>query len=298
MIRVVAVDLDTTLLADDGRVAAADASAITRAVEAGVRVVLVTSRVVESARRVWPLDLPLVAADGAQISLSGSTSLAQHALPGSRATSTASLLAGRGLAVAALAADGLVGARAFAPVAERVVPGAGARFRHGEVPARSVLALYALGSHEHVQETALGLRETERRAFTRTDVLPIDERSSALRIRGSHATRARALAVLASRWNVRRPACAYVGSARTDRDLDAVAWAGRSVVTAGPAAPRMPCVSLTRSGPPGVVAEAFDHLLSRGQRPSRSGRDEGNTPTEIESDVSAQRATCHQPLGR
>lgn len=297
MIRVVAVDLDSTLLADDGRVAADDASAIARALERGVRVVLVTSRVVESARRAWPLDLPLVGADGAQISLTGSTSLAQHALPGSRATSTASLLAGSGLAVAALAADGLVGARAFAPIAERMVPGTGARFRDGAVPARSVLALYALGPRARVEETARTIRGTERRAFTRTDVLPIDEHRSALRIRGAHATRGRALAVLASRWNVRRPACAYVGSGGTDRDLDAIAWAGRSLVTPGPAATGGASVTVMRSGPPGVVAEALDQLLSR-DRPSGPAGDAGNTPSEIDSDVSTQRATCHQPLGR
>ena len=282
MIRIAAVDLDTILLADDGRVAGDDTAAIARALAANVRVVLVTSRVVESARRVCALDLPLVAADGAQISLTGHTSLAQHALPGSRATSTASMLAGRGLAVAALAADGLVGARAFASVADRLIPGTGTRVLDGDVPARSVLALYAMGPRDQVEETARMLRETERRAFTLTDVLSLDEQRSALRIRGAHATRARALAVLASRWNVRRPARAYVGSARTERDLDAVAWAGRSLVTPGPAAPCEPGVTIMRSGPPGALAEALDRLMPRA--PAVGGHGEG------EVDVVAARA--------
>jgi hydroxymethylpyrimidine pyrophosphatase-like HAD family hydrolase len=67
-VRLIAIDVDGTLLRSDGTVAAADSAAIAQALERGIAVTLATGRLSSSAMpfaRAFALQAPLVCADGA-----------------------------------------------------------------------------------------------------------------------------------------------------------------------------------------------------------------------------------------
>jgi Cof subfamily protein (haloacid dehalogenase superfamily) len=83
-IRLLALDIDGTLLDSHGRVPEANARAIVEAVEAGVTVALATGRRYDFARPIFsqiPAPLTLILSNGAVIKASGGDTLARHLLP-------------------------------------------------------------------------------------------------------------------------------------------------------------------------------------------------------------------------
>lgn len=84
MIRLLAIDIDGTLLDSSGRLPEANARAIARASSAGVEIVLATGRRYEFARQVFePLDgsLTLILSNGAIVKRRDGTTLVRHLLP-------------------------------------------------------------------------------------------------------------------------------------------------------------------------------------------------------------------------
>jgi Cof subfamily protein (haloacid dehalogenase superfamily) len=83
-IRLVALDIDGTLLDSGGRVPAANVAALARAIEAGVEVVLATGRRFDYARPVFealPQPLTLILSNGAIVKTPDGATLARHLLP-------------------------------------------------------------------------------------------------------------------------------------------------------------------------------------------------------------------------
>jgi Cof subfamily protein (haloacid dehalogenase superfamily) len=84
MIRLLAIDIDGTLLDSDGRVPAANAQALARASAAGVEIALATGRRYEFARAIFePLagPLTLILNNGAIVKTREGTTLVRHPLP-------------------------------------------------------------------------------------------------------------------------------------------------------------------------------------------------------------------------
>lgn len=83
-IRLLALDLDGTLLDSDGRVPAANVDAIARAIEAGVTVALATGRRYEFARPIFerlPGPLTLILSNGAVVKTAAGDTIVRHLLP-------------------------------------------------------------------------------------------------------------------------------------------------------------------------------------------------------------------------
>lgn len=84
MVRLLALDIDGTLLDSDGRVPAANVEAVARAIDAGVTVVLATGRRFDFARPIFerlPAPLTLILSNGAVVKNLDGETLAQHLLP-------------------------------------------------------------------------------------------------------------------------------------------------------------------------------------------------------------------------
>lgn len=84
MIRLLAIDIDGTLLDSEGRVPPANAAAIARASAAGVEIALATGRRYDFARPVFdelPGRLALILSNGAVVKLRDGTTVVKHLLP-------------------------------------------------------------------------------------------------------------------------------------------------------------------------------------------------------------------------
>jgi Cof subfamily protein (haloacid dehalogenase superfamily) len=84
VIRLLAIDIDGTLLDSRGTVPPANVTAVTRAIDAGVEVVLATGRRYEFARAIFeqlPQPLTLILSNGAIVKTRGGTTLVRHLLP-------------------------------------------------------------------------------------------------------------------------------------------------------------------------------------------------------------------------
>ncbi len=84
MIRLLAIDLDGTLLDSDGRVPAANLAALARASDAGIEIALATGRRYDFARPVFdglPGRLALILSNGAIVKLRDGTTVVKHLLP-------------------------------------------------------------------------------------------------------------------------------------------------------------------------------------------------------------------------
>lgn len=84
MIRLLALDIDGTLLDSEGRVPEANVRAVVRAIEAGVKVTLATGRRFDFARPIFeqlPPELTLILSNGAVVKTREGVTLARHLLP-------------------------------------------------------------------------------------------------------------------------------------------------------------------------------------------------------------------------
>jgi hydroxymethylpyrimidine pyrophosphatase-like HAD family hydrolase len=114
-IRLIALDVDGTLLRSDGTVASEDRAAIASALASGVAVTLATGRLSSSAlpfARELALEAPLVCADGAVLFCPSRGVLAQTALGGAGLTSLLRCLRARSLAPFVFTHEAVCGAPA------------------------------------------------------------------------------------------------------------------------------------------------------------------------------------------
>ena len=84
MVRLLAIDIDGTLLDTRGAIPPANVEAVARAIEAGVEVVLATGRRYEFARAIFerlPTPLTLILSNGALVKNDGGTTIVRHLLP-------------------------------------------------------------------------------------------------------------------------------------------------------------------------------------------------------------------------
>lgn len=84
MVRLLAIDIDGTLLDTRGAIPPANVEAVARAIEAGVEVVLATGRRYEFARAIFerlPTPLTLILSNGALVKNHGGTTIVRHLLP-------------------------------------------------------------------------------------------------------------------------------------------------------------------------------------------------------------------------
>jgi Cof subfamily protein (haloacid dehalogenase superfamily) len=236
--RLLALDLDGTLLRTDGAIDPRDAAAIRRALDAGVTVTIATGRVSTGAlpvARALGLEAPLVCADGGVLVCSRSGErLEQQAIALEIAHAAVGTLDAHALAPFVLTHDAVHGdesGRAYHPflsiwtteltVHPRLTEAQGWR-REGEIA-----FTVGVGEREQV-EAALAALDREHAAHlscTSFRALRAEERWAVLaRPRG--CSKGAALARLAARLGVAREDAAVVGD--WFNDLSMFEWAGRS----------------------------------------------------------------------
>ena len=281
--RLLALDLDGTLLRDDQSIDERDRRAVARIRASGVRVVLATGRF---PRTVLPhaealgLDEPMVCADGAVVIRAGEAGQAVLPLPASicqRLLAVADEHALRPLLLEPGAVYGrpdsstqvtyLAGwSPEFVPIEDwqTLLARLGAQ---GEPPA-SVVFGFALGSEKDVRAAAASL-EPLSSAASGSGAITVDwfplgpEGPHALRVRDARADKGRALAELASEWGMRPEEVAAVGD--WYNDIGMLRWAGRSYAMQGSPVAVLQAARFelgARAGQGGGVAEAVDRLLA------------------------------------
>jgi hypothetical protein len=231
-VRLLALDIDGTLLRNDGQIASIDRKAIAKALNRGIAVTLATGRLTSSAlpfATELALAQPLVCADGAVVYCP--TTLAPLELNPLAAMSVAAFQAGlesRGLAVFLFTHEAVWGSgfdigrfgfvSGFAP---RVV----AR-EDGEPHASEVIAVVGIGA-ESVVRAADGHFSGHPAAEGERAVFPLTGTGQfAVRFTPAGCTKATGLAFLAQRLGITAAQVAAVGD--WHNDVPMLAWAGRS----------------------------------------------------------------------
>jgi hydroxymethylpyrimidine pyrophosphatase-like HAD family hydrolase len=233
--RLLAVDLDGTLVRADGVIVERDRAAIARARRAGVAVTIATGRLaptVIAIARELGLDAPLVCADGAALVCAQSGRVLEATtLPEAALARLVEAFATRALAPFLCFPDGIAGDEAGAALAGWVAGWSTAIETHVELAAsvegRAGEVVMALG---------IGPRDRVEAAFA--DAAPIlgtadlavfglgEGAPWALRAQPRGAAKHAALARLAARLGVARANVAAVGD--WYNDVSMLAWAGRS----------------------------------------------------------------------
>ena len=233
--RLLAVDLDGTLLREDRTIAPADVSAIAAARRAGVHVTLVTGRsasgVLSIAREIG-LETPLVCGDGAQLVQPGTGRLiARKSLTREVAAKALAALGEVGLTCFVLTHDAIHARRGDGALAPWVMAWSPRLELHDpDGPSwpvlRDVAVVLALGPHElarrGLEAASTGLPPS---ATSSARPLGVGE-VWAVRVQVRSCTQGTGLAALAARIGARRSGVAYVGSGHGD--LSALLWSGRS----------------------------------------------------------------------
>jgi hydroxymethylpyrimidine pyrophosphatase-like HAD family hydrolase len=270
--RLLALDLDGTLLRDDGTVDAEDRRAVARARAHDVLVTLATGRLPRTTlpwARALHLGAPLICADGALTVAPNGGRLALRTLPPPAIASFWRLGESAQLPTLWLTGHAVRGLGAHAELAGWLagwsdhfvaLPGHGA---HVRAPARS-LAGFLLGTEDEITRLRAAFE-----ASVPAHELTIDQFALgatgpwALRIRPGHCDKGSALCEVARRLGIRREQVAVVGD--WYNDVPMFGWAGRSFAmghapdpVAHAASRRLTATSATGGG----VAEAV-HLLER-----------------------------------
>lgn len=255
--RLVAVDLDGTLVRDDGVVDPRDLDALARARARGVRVVVVTGRLPDGAlplaRTLAPTapaepSHPVICVDGA-VTLCARTRapLERRPLPATSLARLAEVAAVHELAPLLLGEDRVYG---HARDHERAAWLAGwtARFEaiDGPAPAAApILSAFAIGTAADVARA----RDAAAASEHEVDAFPLgaaEEGLAALRLRPAGADKGAALARLCARLGIDREAVVAIGD--WYNDIAMLAWAGQSFAMG--------------HAPPAVVRSARGHLTA------------------------------------
>jgi len=231
--RLLAVDLDDTLLDPAFRVSPRNREALRRARDAGVVVTLATGRMYASAARIareLEIDVPLITYQGALVRrASGGPVLLHRTVPRDAARAVIAVLRDRGLHVNVYLRDRLYMAE-LTPAGARYTPISGVEAH----PVGDLLALLEESGEEPTK--ILAIAEEEVLDGLMAEMLPVYgdavhiTKSKPHFLEFSHplATKGAALAWLAERYGIPREAVAAVGDSYND--LDMVEFAGLGVI--------------------------------------------------------------------
>jgi len=233
--RLLAIDLDGTLLRDDRSVAAEDLAAIRTARSAGIHVTIVTGRIASGAlptAREVGIETLIVCADGAQIVQPATGELiARKSLPGKATRAALAVLTGRRLTPFVLTHEAIHarrGAESFAPWVVSWSPDL--RLHSPDEPVwpelRDVAIVLGIGSREIVGEALDALAESLPPSASAVAFPMGSDDVWGVRVQARGCTKSTGLSALAARLGVRRTDVAYVGD--WYNDICAFAWAGRS----------------------------------------------------------------------
>lgn len=230
------MDLDGTLVRDDGTVAPQDAAALAEARERGVLLAIATGRLASGAlpqARLLALDTPFICADGGALAcpLTG-VQLEGWGLAERTATRVLRAVEAYGLAPAVMHHD-VVHCAASAGSVEALFAGWSPsvqvhRSLDGDTLARrAVLAALGAGEAGAVQRAYRELQDLERESLE-VSRFPLDVAREiwVVRVRPARRGKGRAVAWLAARLGIPRRRVAAIGDAINDVDM--LAWAGRS----------------------------------------------------------------------
>jgi HAD superfamily hydrolase (TIGR01484 family) len=233
--RLLAIDLDGTLLREDRSVAPEDVAAIREARAAGIHVTIVTGRIASGAlptARELGIDTPIVCADGAQLVQPATGEvIARKSLPGKATRAALGIFSGRRLTPFVLTHDAIHarrGAEALAPWVVSWSPDL--RLHSPDEPAwpelRDVAIVLGLGARETAGD-ALGALGVSLPPSAGVVAFPMGgDDVWGVRVQARGCTKSSGLSALAARLGVRRTDVAYVGD--WYNDITAFAWAGRS----------------------------------------------------------------------
>ncbi|UJR83456.1 HAD family hydrolase [Sandaracinus amylolyticus] len=233
--RILAVDLDGTLLKDDRTVAPEDLAAIREARAAGVYVTIVTGRIASGAlptAREVGIDTPIVCADGAQLVQPATGELiARKSLPGKATRAALTVFSDRRLTPFVLTHEAIHARRGAESLAPWVIGWSPELRLHAPEELawpelRDVAIVLGIGNRD-VAGNALDELGQSLPPSAGAVAFPMgSDEVWGVRVQARGCTKSAGLSALAARLGVRRTDVAYVGD--WYNDISAFAWAGRS----------------------------------------------------------------------
>jgi hydroxymethylpyrimidine pyrophosphatase-like HAD family hydrolase len=280
--RLLALDLDGTLLRDDGGVAGEDQAAIAEARARGIVVTIATGRLPASTlphARALDLDAPLVCADGAVI-INAKDEAVTRTRPLSEEICERVSTLGRnaGLPTFFLTPDallarpsdldgqGLASLRGFTENVQTLQGSLKEAVLNASRGGRPIIAGFLVGDIDQIQQAADLVRiEQQKRpiAEVEPEVFPVGDGGLwAVRVRATSSTKGAGLAAVCAARGIAASHVATIGDWYNDMSM--FAWAGQSFVMAG-APEEVARVAQTRlaakAGQGGGVAEAVACIL-------------------------------------
>ena len=268
--RLLAIDLDGTLLRDDGEIAPEDCAAIQRAVEAGIGVTLATGRLGPGAlphARALGLSAPLVCADGGATFCASTERLLDVSPLPLRVIERLLDLATDGLSAFLVTPDAILGSRTRpARTCSRAGPAA---LAHQAICARRCSAARRCRSWRRSPSAARSVRTGRPRSCAPRTTAPTSMCSSlahggpwAFRLSPAGVSKGVALERIAEQLGLHSADVAVIGD--WYNDIAMLRWAGHSFAMGQAPAPVVEAArhhlrATARTG--GGVAEALDRLL-------------------------------------
>ena len=267
MIRLIATDMDATLLDDESEVTPRTARAVTRAMEAGARFVIASGRMYETARPYAELlnaNAPMIAFNGAMVcDWQTGTPLFKTTIPAETAREVCAMAEARGVFIQYFPERGLFYARRDPAVSDEYE--SRVRYRGTETGEPlsawikdAPLKLLCLGKHAPL----LALREAVCEAFPGLKLM--FSRPTYLEIVSGEVDKGKALRAVAEQLGVRREEIAAFGDA--DNDLGMLTYAGQGYATANSSEEVLARVPRhARANTDDGVARVLEELLARGE---------------------------------
>lgn len=235
--RLLAVDLDGTLVKDDGTIDPRDVSAVQRAAEAGVVVTIATGRLAHGAlgpARALAVDLPMICADGAALVCAhAGLLLEEEAIAPAAVDRLLERLAGRKVAPFVFRYDGAHGEPAEDRFGGYVIGWASRLVTHGRLSEAldgwpgdgGILSVLGIGSRDEVEKARAEL-DFDHAEQLEVGTFCLAGSDWAVRAQKRSASKGACLARLAARLGIAREDVAAVGD--WYNDLTMFGWAGRS----------------------------------------------------------------------
>lgn len=233
--RLLAIDLDGTLLKEDRTVSPTDLAAIRAARASGVHVTIVTGRIASGAlptAREVGIETLIVCADGAQIVQPATGELiARKSLPGKATRAALSVLSGRKLTPFVLTHEAIHARRGAESLAPWVVSWSPELRLHApDEPAwpelRDVAIVLGIGARDAAREALDSLGESLPPSAGAVAFPMGSDDVWGVRVQARGCNKSTGLSALAARLGIRRTDVAYIGD--WYNDICAFAWAGRS----------------------------------------------------------------------
>lgn len=261
-IRLVAIDLDDTLLTDDLVIAPGAKQAIARAMDEGVVVTLATGRMFPAARpfaRELGLDVPLITYNGALIRTAGGETWWHKPVPRPLALEVLDYAETEGWAVQCYCDDRLYvtriddDVRYYTDIAN--VPAQTVADMRALLEERETTKLLGVGEPDEIARRAVELDEKFRGRLTITISKP-----RFVEMLDAGVSKAAALAEVARRFGIEREQVMAIGDSFNDWDM--LRWAGLGVAM-GNAPPEIQAMAdqVVSSNMEEGVAEAFERFV-------------------------------------